>query len=125
MPTVRLFVYGSLLRGERHHGELSGVPFVRVARTIAAFTLYDLGEYPVLARGGHTAVAGEIYEVPEEGTSALDKFEGEGYRRDTIELEGGDRAEAYVLAGPLPHGAIAIVSGSWRDSDRRGGCRRE
>ena len=68
---IRLFVYGSLLRGERHHDELAGAKFVREAR-IAGYEMYDLGAYPTLVPGDEGVVSGELYEVSEPLLAALE-----------------------------------------------------
>ncbi|NUO53171.1 MAG: gamma-glutamylcyclotransferase [Polyangiaceae bacterium] len=110
---IRLFVYGSLLRGERHHDELAGAKFVREAR-IAGYAMYELGDYPTLVSSEEGVVSGEIYEVSEQMLAGLDAFEGEGYERGKVTVEGGGSAETYLRSGPLPEGAIRIASGSWR-----------
>src|SRR6185369_8713827 len=45
MASVRLFVYGSLKRGGRHHDELEGATFVGEASTLPGYRLEVLGEY--------------------------------------------------------------------------------
>src|ERR1700690_3492039 len=59
-----LFVYGTLKRGCRSHGRLSGSPFIGVAWTKPLYRLYDCGAYPglVLSRDGES-VGGELYRV--------------------------------------------------------------
>lgn len=117
---MRLFVYGSLLRGEENHGALLGARFVAEARTVPRYSLVSLGPYPALVPGGSTAVVGEVYEVTEELLCALDEFEGvpEHYLRVDVEIEGGEPAFAYVLA-PQQEGDFPIVaSGDWRARGR-------
>jgi gamma-glutamylcyclotransferase (GGCT)/AIG2-like uncharacterized protein YtfP len=111
---IRLFVYGSLLRGERHHDVLAGATFVREALTTPGFAIYDLGDYPALVRAEDGVVAGELYDVSESLLAALDAFEGEAYERAQVSLDAGEAAEAYVRPGPMPDGATRIPSGSWK-----------
>ncbi len=113
---MRLFVYGSLLSGESHAARLGGSRLVGPARTVARYTLVDLGAYPALLEGGTTSVSGEVYEVDSATLAALDEFEGHpvDYRRQSVNLLGEDSAEAYVRPrGQGPPGRV-VASGSWR-----------
>jgi gamma-glutamylcyclotransferase (GGCT)/AIG2-like uncharacterized protein YtfP len=113
---MRLFVYGSLLSGEAHAARLGGSRLVGPARTVARYTLVDLGAYPALLDGGTTSVSGEVYEVNGETLAALDEFEGhpDEYRRQPVDLLGQESAEAYVRPRERgPHGGV-IGSGEWR-----------
>lgn len=86
MGSVRLFVYGSLKRGARHHEELRGAAFLGEACTEPGYVLLPLGEYLALARGGAEPVTGELFEISEALLPALDAFEGEAYEREEILL---------------------------------------
>ena len=97
MPRIRLFVYGSLRRGAENHHELAGAVFRGVVKTMPSYGIARLGAYPALVSGS-TSVAGELYEVEEADLPALDAFEGPGYRRALVRLDGGGDAEAYFLA---------------------------
>jgi gamma-glutamylaminecyclotransferase len=110
---VRLFVYGSLMRGEPHAGELGPAVFLGRVRTAAAYTLVSLGKYPALLPGGATAVAGELYELSD--VARLDEFEEHPrvYRRGEVSLADGSTAAAYFLVG-VPGVAPVIESGDWR-----------
>lgn len=115
---TRVFVYGSLLRGETNHRLLASARFVTVARTRPEFTLHDLGAFPGLVAGGATSVVGEVYEVDGPTRVRLDRLEGHPqlYRRELIELvtdHGGLTAHVYVYVSSLGR-AQAICSGDWR-----------
>src|SRR5579859_2179982 len=116
-----LFVYGTLLRGETNHHRLAArAEFLGPARTAHAFSLVELGRYPALARGGTTSVEGELYGVDDALRDELDVFEGHPsvYCRETIELDDGRTAEAYVnprRAAGLP----VIEGGSFRVWSKR------
>jgi gamma-glutamylcyclotransferase (GGCT)/AIG2-like uncharacterized protein YtfP len=100
--TVRLFVYGSLKRGGRHHDELqaAGATFLGEAETVPGYRLEALNatesetenEYLALVSTGPTAaapahvVSGELFEVPESQLPALDAFEGDAYSRGVVKL---------------------------------------
>jgi gamma-glutamylcyclotransferase (GGCT)/AIG2-like uncharacterized protein YtfP len=111
-----LFVYGTLLRGEPAHALLDGAAALGPAKTAAAFDLYDLGPYPALVAEGSVAVAGEVYEVTAHSLAAIDIHEEVPrlFKRVTIELEDGRRAQAYVLDRDQVRGRRRIRSGDWR-----------
>lgn len=114
-PPVRLFVYGTLLRGECNHRVLAGAHCVGQDRTAPLFELLDLGPYPALVTGGGTAVHGELYLVERELLHSLDAFEGvpELYFREPIELASG-AAETYLMRRAQTIGARPIACGDWR-----------
>jgi gamma-glutamylcyclotransferase (GGCT)/AIG2-like uncharacterized protein YtfP len=110
MASVRLFVYGSLKRGGRHHDELEGATFVGEATTLPGYRLVALGEYLALvgpigpigpiapapeAAAEAASVAGELYETTETKLSALDAFEGDAYQRGNVPLQKFGFALAY------------------------------
>jgi gamma-glutamylaminecyclotransferase len=122
----RVFVYGSLQRGELNHRMLSGAHFVARVRTAAAFDLFDLGAFPAMAPHGRTSIAGELYEVSDALLERLDKFEGcpTLYQRETIALKDGTNAEAYVMPrqrlGRAPH----VKAGCWQTWCQRSASQR-
>ncbi len=97
MERVRLFVYGSLRRGHEHHAELDGARYVGAAVTEPRYRIIQRGAYPALV-AGTDAVKGEVYAVESETLARLDAFEGEDYRRASVQLVDGSAAEAYFLA---------------------------
>lgn len=113
MSTRRIFVYGTLLRGFPAHELMAGARFVGTARTAPAFELVDLGPYPGLLAQGATAVAGEVYDVPESLLARLDDYEGPDYDRRPIELEDGTEVEAWVLRPEHARGHARIPTGRW------------
>jgi gamma-glutamylcyclotransferase (GGCT)/AIG2-like uncharacterized protein YtfP len=108
---VRIFVYGTLLSGERNHRELRGATLVGPARTLAEWELVDLGPFPGI-RAGKSAVEGEVWLVDEAHLAALDAFEGDLFVRRTIALEGGE-ADAWLLA--TDQAGVVIPSGRYTD----------
>jgi gamma-glutamylcyclotransferase (GGCT)/AIG2-like uncharacterized protein YtfP len=107
-----LFVYGSLKRGGAHHGELGDVTAQGACRTAARYALVVIDGYPALC-AGDKAITGELYLVNELQLAALDRFEGENYLRQPIELSDGRVAEAYVLAEPGRLGGVPFPGASW------------
>ena len=80
--TTRVFVYGTLKRGDSRHDALSDQRFIDVAATQPAYRLYDLGEYPGLVTfDSGDSIPGELYEVDADCLQNLDVIEGvaEGY----------------------------------------------
>lgn len=118
-PKLRLvFVYGTLLRGERNHGLLSGSSSLGRRQTAPEFTLYDLGSYPGAAEGGETAIKGELYQVDQHTLARLDRLEGHPrfYRRRTVTLASGEKVLMYLMTKSMRTVVrIPLASGSWRD----------
>lgn len=87
-----IFVYGTLKRGLRNHPLLAGQQFIREARTVPRYRLYDSGPYPCLVedqRRGR-AIQGELWRADAATLARLDELEDVPYlfgRRD-IEVDG-------------------------------------
>lgn len=113
-----LFVYGTLMRGHSSHALLAGAACIGSARTLAQYTLLNLGDWPALWDGGTTAVAGELYAVPPSLLAALDAYEEcpTAYRRGTVVLQqpAPARAQSYLLN--VRANFPAIADGVWRGS---------
>ncbi len=111
-----VFVYGTLLRGEGNHRVLCGGEFVREATTRAEFSMFSLGAFPGVSRGGRTAIVGEVFVVDELVLARLDALEGHPsfYRREEIALDDGEVVSAYLLPFESYADRAPIESGSWR-----------
>ena len=86
---MRVFVYGSLLKGLHNHRVLRGAKFLGEARTLEAhFTLHDLGQFPAVTCDGVDTIKGEVYEVDKETAERLDHLEGypNFYDRKLVEV---------------------------------------
>jgi gamma-glutamylcyclotransferase (GGCT)/AIG2-like uncharacterized protein YtfP len=114
--TVRLFVYGLLLQGEREHGLLEGAPCLGQVTTAPEHTLVDLDFYPVLLVGGQVAVEGELYGVSRELRFRLDVHHQcpALFRRVRVRLSDGTEAETYVMDDEKVRGKRRLRGGSWR-----------
>ncbi len=112
---ARLFVYGSLKRGERHHAEMAGARFVRDACTAPRYALAEAGEYPGLVPDGGTRVRGEVFEVDAVLLASLDAFEEvpDLYVRGEVELDDGECVLAYFLAPRLARSPARLPADSW------------
>lgn len=114
--TTRLFVYGTLLRGESNHALLAGAHFVRNASTPPAYTLYALDGHPGMGDEGVTSVQGEVFDVDAPTLARLDGLEGhpDWYRRTPILLSDSERVETYLLPARFTAGRAVIADGDWR-----------
>ncbi|MBS0638243.1 MAG: gamma-glutamylcyclotransferase family protein [Acetobacteraceae bacterium] len=106
MAVELVFVYGSLKRGYRNHGAMSGCRFVGEGRTQPAFAMIDLGPYPGVIRG-KTIIGGEVFAVPSHRMGRLDRLEDNGrvYQRERarIDLPAGP-TEAWIYLYLLARG---------------------
>lgn len=112
---TRLFVYGTLRRGEWNHSLLESARFIGDARTRPEFELYSLGGCPGMV-AGRSVVLGEVYEVTPAELESIDRLEGHPhfYERMRIVLADGTRAETYLLPRRAVSGRPRIDSGDWR-----------
>lgn len=87
----RVFVYGTLRRGQPNHPLLRGATFLGGHCTEAAFTMVDLGTYPGVVEGGTTSITGEVYRVDRATLGRLDRLEAYPlvYTRKQIETPFG------------------------------------
>jgi gamma-glutamylcyclotransferase (GGCT)/AIG2-like uncharacterized protein YtfP len=111
----RLFVYGSLRRGERNHAFLQGARFLGRAFTRARYTLRHSGLTPGLGESGKQAVAGELYELDEAHLVRLDRLGGAPglYVRKQVELADGSTADVYFMPEAHARCYPEVASGDW------------
>jgi gamma-glutamylcyclotransferase (GGCT)/AIG2-like uncharacterized protein YtfP len=94
----RLFVYGTLMRGEEAHHKLHGCPFLGSIDTTPEYQLVKLGDdFEGLVENGTERVRGELYLVTLDKLAELDDWEYDIYARDYVQLAGGGVADAYIL----------------------------
>lgn len=119
-----LFVYGTLMNGERAHRMLRDAVYVGPARVRNA-NLYNMGSYPGLkaSKNPHDTVKGELYRVTQDMLPHLDAYEGyrDGdvhslYVRDTVTcFQEGRVTEAFTYFINVPvDEASSIATGDWR-----------
>jgi gamma-glutamylaminecyclotransferase len=119
----RVFVYGSLKRGFRHHDQLQGARFSSTSQLLGHYLVLYEGGYPALVPstdpGGPTGdpgapVLGEVYLVDEAHLGRLDAFEEcpTLYQRSQVTLRDGSVAFAYLVS--KEQGArFPRIDGTW------------
>lgn len=127
-----LFVYGTLMSGERAYGRFSHAVERSAPATLAETDLYSLGHYP-MAVSGDGMVTGEVHWLDpaahDRVLAQLDEYEGVGvgYARMQVTVqiimavveratEGGQQILAWAYLG-LDHIAEQhpkIENGDWR-----------
>lgn len=99
----RVFVYGTLMRGEEAHAEMRGARFLGVTRTLPRYHLKVLGDdFEAIVPGGREAISGELYQVSFGKLCELDDWEYDIYVREYIHIEDGGVCDAYVLRSSFP-----------------------
>jgi gamma-glutamylcyclotransferase (GGCT)/AIG2-like uncharacterized protein YtfP len=111
---VRLFVYGTLMRGQAAAHLLQDARFVGEACALG-FALVDTGAYPAMIPDAVGTVSGEVWAVDAARLPSLDYYEGHPalFERSTVVLGDGTQALAYVYrrdASRFPR----IEGGAWR-----------
>ena len=120
-----VFVYGTLLRGERNHHWMRGAVLLGRASTPRGYSLWSLGQYPVACPFGRGRIRGEVYRLNQAALCRLDVLEEypRYYRRCLLQTSLG-LAWIYYQDVP-PAKARWLPGGDWRrgrpcvDSRRR------
>lgn len=113
----RVFVYGSLRRGESHAHMLQSAQFLGRHCTEPRYTLCDMGEYPAAVSWGVTAICGEVYAIDDALLRTLDDYEEfpKIYNRRLIHTPYGG-AWMYLIMAP-PAVSCVIGHGDWCQRD--------
>lgn len=119
---IKLFVYGTLLTGERNWSWALN-PQVGISDYLHGAVLYNLGAFPgiKLSDNEDDIVIGEVFEITEEQLKRIDRLEGyfpknpqSLYTRVSLVLESDTPAYTYVYNGTIEP-FKRIESGNWRD----------
>ena len=97
---IPVFVYGTLMRGQRANHMLSGARYAGKCN-LHSYAMYHLGRYPGIVPCEGETVFGELYYVNREMLATMDAYEEEGslYLRRTVQVlteHGAVEAEAYI-----------------------------
>ena len=96
--TRKVFVYGTLMKGEANHGYLENSICLGKA-TVKGYDMYDVGWYPAITPGDNLII-GELYCLPLSDIASIDMLEGEGslYAKkcETVTCDDGNETLAYV-----------------------------
>jgi gamma-glutamylaminecyclotransferase len=112
---VRLFVYGTLLAGERDHALLRDSEPLGPAVTRPLYSLFEAGVYAAMVPGGSTAVRGALYLVTLETLLAIDVAREVPvlFQRTRVGLDDATEAEAYVMSREQVRGQRRLRRGDW------------
>ncbi|MGL5540453.1 MAG: gamma-glutamylcyclotransferase family protein [Erysipelotrichaceae bacterium] len=121
-----VFVYGTLLEGERNHYLLEGQPKIDDA-LLHDHTLVELGSFPGIIKSKHNFVQGELYQIDNACKVRLDRLEGSLYEYVEGYVEVGDMVyytHYYLYVGSLSNGMgkaypRCVLRGKWRHVDQR------
>ena len=117
---MKVAVYGSLRKGlGNHQCYLKNETCVGTFETKPEYTMYSLGGFPGLVKGGHTSILMEVYDVNMDKMKELDILEGYSgkdnpsnhYNRTMIDTPYG-KAVTY-LYNYNTAGITKVTSGDW------------
>lgn len=110
----RLFVYGTLMRGQPGHAHLGEAVFLGPHRSEPRFRMLVVSWYPAIIDGDQS-IEGEVFEVSRRQLEALDAYEGDEYARQTLCTPWGP---AYIyVANIADKGLSEVPSGRWLDAE--------
>lgn len=112
--TIRVFVYGTLMTGQRNHHWMRGAVWLGRATSPRGFLLWSVGQYPVACPGGRSRIRGEVYRLSVAHLYRLDVLEEfpRFYQRRLVNTRFG-LAWMYYQSTP-PAGARWLFGGDWR-----------
>lgn len=117
----RLFVYGTLMYGERAFGLFAAASLRVVTARLHNARLYNGNGYPIAALGKGT-VSGEVHWLDPAQLPGLlqqlDQYEGDEYVRTlcAVHLATGEQCDAWVYLGdPAAAAHLPLIrGGDWR-----------
>ena len=114
METHAVFVYGTLMRGERASYMLEAYEYCGIF-SLKDYAMYNVSTYPGIKSQKGECVVGEVYLVDDAGIRRMDEYEEEGslYIRKLVNVENASgNVEAFVYVynresiGP-------VIRGKW------------
>lgn len=112
----RLFIYGTLLPGERDHALLSGADLIGAVSTEPSFQLVEVGAYAALVPDGKVSVHGELYAIDLQVRRQIDVARQVPilFQRAPIRLADGTVVETYLMNADQVRGKRRLAHGDWR-----------
>lgn len=112
----RLFIYGTLLPGERDHALLGASECLGPAITEPCFQLVELNVYAALIADGNVAVVGELYAVDLATRRNIDVKRQVPilFQRGPIRLADGQQVETYFMTEDQVRGKRRLGHGDFR-----------
>ena len=96
--TSKVFVYGTLMRGQWNDCLLKSGKYISNATTTGTYRMYRVCTFPGIVKDDSDSgyrINGELYEVDAETLKWLDRLESEGslYSRETVTVEDSEGKE--------------------------------
>ena len=118
---MNIFVYGTLMNGQRANGYLDGAEF-KGSFCLNGYAMYDLGSFPGIVEKENESVVGEVYAITEDMLPMMDRYEGEGslYIRREVIVERDDEkviAWAYIYNHSVDTRSLKRSKWGIKDSD--------
>ena len=113
---AKVFVYGTLMRGERAERLMPQERFVGEAVTTkASFEMRNYhGLFPAVFPDGKERIKGEVYEVSPDELRELEDYEGDLYKRQTVETTRGPCDVFIANTSRLYEDSTPIEGGDWK-----------
>lgn len=115
----RVFVYGTLMQGERASGIL-GDSIYKGEFALDDYAMYDLGPFPGIKEKPGEEVKGEVYEILDSVIPRMDSYEGEGelYKRTVVSVRNDcsriNEVYVYVYLGNVTGDVIRTKWNAYR-----------
>jgi gamma-glutamylcyclotransferase (GGCT)/AIG2-like uncharacterized protein YtfP len=112
----RLFIYGTLLPGERDHALLGSAESLGPVATEPLYQLVELNVYAALIPDGKVSVHGELYAVSLETRRKIDVARQVPilFQRTVLRLTDGSEVETYAMDPDQVRGKRRLAHGDWR-----------
>ncbi|MEO6599134.1 MAG: gamma-glutamylcyclotransferase family protein [Polyangiaceae bacterium] len=112
----RLFIYGTLLPGEREHALLGTAESLGPVATEPLYQLVELNVYAALIPDGKVSVHGELYAVSLETRRKIDVARQVPilFQRTLVRLVDGSEVETYSMSPDQVRGKRRLAHGDWR-----------
>ena len=112
--TRAVFVYGTLMRGERASHMLDAYEYCGEF-CLKDYAMYNVSTYPGIKSQKGECVVGEVYLVDDAGIQRMDEYEEEGslYIRELVNVENAnENMEAFVYV--YNHESVGpVIRGRW------------